>query len=169
MTPLKCLRMPLIYYKTLYILEPNAVPQNITAVWSSSTTIKVTWTPLTLYESRGHIISYTISYSSMTTGLTRQSVFNVGSAHNTTEEKLEDLQASTTYLVQMWTSTIAGPGPTSPAIVIPPPSPGTWSSQIISAIAGAAVAVVFLITVATVIVAIIVRKYQQNLQTFQHK
>ena len=129
----------------------------------------MTWTPLTPHEGRGHIISYTISYTSMTSGLVQQLILSVGSAHTTTDVELTSLQRSTTYLVQIWASTIAGPGPTSPAIIIPPLSSSMWTGQAISTITGGLVAAAFLITVAAVVIAIIVKKYQHPMKSFQHK
>ena len=100
----------------------------------------------------------------MTSGLMQQLVLSVESVHNTTEVELAGLQRSTTYLVQIWASTIAGHGPSSPAVVIPALSSKVFSGQVISAITGGIVAVVFLFTVAAIIIAIIMKKYQPSMQ-----
>ncbi len=97
---------------------PHVAPHNITTSWKSPSVLTIRWSLLTLNEARGTVVSYTVVYTSMKTGIMQEQLLTiVAGGHENAELDLRDLNEGTSYLVQMWASTRAGPGQTSPAII----------------------------------------------------
>ena len=97
-------------------LVPNAPPDNVQAVTSSSTAILVTWDPVPEIDRNGIITQYEVEFS--------QSTFNETSTSNLTTTngpqlmvELEGLEEYVEYSVRVRAYTSVGPGPFSVAVM----------------------------------------------------
>ena len=97
-------------------LVPNAPPDNVQAITSSSTTILVTWDPVPEIDRNGIITQYEVEFN--------QSTFNEISTSNLTTTngpqlmvELEGLEEYVEYTVRVRAFTSVGPGPFSVAMV----------------------------------------------------
>ena len=95
---------------------PNAPPDNVQAITSSSTTILVTWEPVPEIDRNGIITQYEVEFN--------QSTFNEISTSNLTTTngpqltmELEGLEEYVEYSVRVRAFTSVGPGPFSVAVV----------------------------------------------------
>ena len=86
----------------------------------------VSWTPLTLSEARGFIISYTVFYSPQVSRRKRQepNIMQKTVSGNVSQTTIDGLGPNTTYDVQMSANTKAGASSFTEVISIPVP-PGT--------------------------------------------
>ena len=97
-------------------LVPNAPPDNVQALTSSSTAIMVTWDPVPEIDMNGIITQYEVEFN--------QSTFNEISTSNLTATngpqlmmELEGLEEYVEYTVRVRAYTSVGPGPFSVAVV----------------------------------------------------
>ena len=95
---------------------PNAPPDNVQAITSSSTAILVTWEPVPEIDWNGIITQYEVEFN--------QSTFNEISTSNLTTTngpqlmvELEGLEEYVEYTVRVRAYTSVGPGPFSVAVV----------------------------------------------------
>ena len=95
---------------------PNAPPDNVQAITSSSTAIMVTWEPVPEIDQNGIITQYEVEFN--------QSTFNEISTSNLTTTngpqlmvELEGLEEYVEYTVRVRAFTSVGPGPFSVAMV----------------------------------------------------
>lgn len=106
------------------------------------------WNPLTLSEAQGYVTAYVVTY--------RESINNNWvvemSAANSNRTTISGLKKEASYYVQVWATTVAGPGERSQVILVEPPPSNPAS---IGVVAGGAAGVLVLI-VAVIIVIIIV-------------
>ena len=107
-------------------LVPNAPPDNVQALTSSSTAILVTWDPVPEIDRNGIITQYEVEFS--------QSTFNETSTSNLTTingpqlmVELEGLEENVEYSVRVRAYTSVGPGPFSAAVVSRTPEDGEWN------------------------------------------
>ena len=100
---------------------PSIAPTNVETDRTSSTTISVTWTPLTLIEARGFIRYYSVSYTlNGSNGRKRQGSLEtmyVNVSNTSTSATITGLQPSSMYKVQVAAATSAGVGAQSPPSV----------------------------------------------------
>ena len=97
-------------------LVPNAPPDNVEALTSSSTAIMVTWEPVPEIDRNGIITQYEVEFN--------QSTFNEISTSNLTTTngpqlmvELEGLEQYVEYTIRVRASTSVGPGPFSVAVM----------------------------------------------------
>ena len=97
-------------------LVPNAPPDKVQALTSSSTAILVTWDPVPEIDRNGIITQYEVEFS--------QSTFNETSTSNLTTTngpqlmvELQGLEENVVYSVRVRAYTSVGPGPFSAAVV----------------------------------------------------
>ncbi|XP_051554710.1 receptor-type tyrosine-protein phosphatase S-like isoform X21 [Myxocyprinus asiaticus] len=92
---------------------PSGYPQGIVAKSSTTTTIQVSWQPVTLAERNGAIVKYALQYKDINSPRSPSELFI------TTPEStvmLDGLKADTTYDIKMCAFTSKGPGPYSPSV-----------------------------------------------------
>ena len=97
-------------------LVPNAPPDNVQAITSSSTAVLVTWDPVPEIDRNGIITQYEVEFN--------QSTFNEISTSNLTTTngpqlmvELEGLEEYVEYSVRVRAYTSVGPGPFSVAVM----------------------------------------------------
>ena len=97
-------------------LVPNAPPDNVQALTSSSTAILVTWDPVPEIDRNGIITQYEVEFN--------QNTFNEISLSNLTTTnglqlmvELEGLEEFVEYTVRVRAYTSVGPGPFSVAVM----------------------------------------------------
>ena len=92
-------------------------PEDVTAMRINGTHINVTWMPIPLTRSKGFIQSYTVTYSSSQSGLSkRETLEKLISGQESSNTVIGGLQPAATYDVQVAAITIAGMGESSPPI-----------------------------------------------------
>ncbi len=96
------------------MLEPAAAPENVTGHNSSSTSILVTWDDVPAAEQNGIILTYTITYESLTQNHTSSATVNF-TDHQT---NLTGLRKYVNYSITVFASTIKGDGPASDPIFV---------------------------------------------------
>ena len=106
-------------------LVPNAPPDNVQAITSSSTAILVTWDTVPAIERNGIITQYEVEFN--------QSTFNEIFTSNLTTTngsqqmvELEGLEEYVEYSVRVRAYTSVGPGPFSDAMVSRTLEDGEW-------------------------------------------
>lgn len=82
----------------LIIVAPRVAPENITAFNTSSTSLRVTWQPISTQDLRGILRAYRVYYIEQETYFTR-SLRNVTVDSSTLEVELVDLYKFTIYSV----------------------------------------------------------------------
>ena len=109
------------------LLVPNAPPDNVQALTSSSTAILVIWDPVPEIDRNGIVTQYEVEFS--------QSTFNEISTSNLTTTngsvqmvELEGLEEYVEYSLRVRAYTSVGPGPFSVAVVNRTLEDGEWSS-----------------------------------------
>ena len=145
----------------IFSTEPDVSPKNITLLRMSPSVVKVSWRPLSLSEARGHVLSYTIAYTSLSTGTMHEMTIKPkeGYALN-----IGGLQEDNSYIVQIWANTVAGPGHPSVAVVAPALSRHQQTSAAVIALAGGLVVVLLVSTLISTVVPLVVMKCQQRPQ-----
>ena len=98
---------------------PTAPPRNVMANRLNATHMAITWELPTLVESRGFIVSITITYAPIMESARRRKrqAVSVGIPGNSTSAVSGGLNPDLQYSVTVSTSTIAGTGPESAAVV----------------------------------------------------
>lgn len=91
-------------------MPPNG-PENVTAVWINSTTVKVTWLPLTLAEARGFITQYSV-YAGNT------GIVNVSS--DSSIAYIDNLNPMLQYSISVSASTKVGESSNNSMTILPP-------------------------------------------------
>ena len=94
--------------------EPNAPPSNVTGHNASSTSIFVSWGQVPFPDQNGVIVSYTVTYSWLPSGLLERKT--VSAAANQTT--LTGLNEYTNYSITVFASTSKGEGNQSTPIVV---------------------------------------------------
>ena len=97
-------------------VEPDGAPQNVNGHNSSSTSIRVSWDKVPDEQQNGVILSYNITYQS----LTESDSGNVQVRGNPPlrEKEITDLKEYVAYNITVFASTVKGDGPHSTAIVV---------------------------------------------------
>ncbi len=98
----------------MYTSEPTAAPENVTGHNSSSTSILVTWDDVPAAEQNGIILTYTITYESLTEGHNDIVIVN----YPARETNLTGLREYVNYSITVFASTVKGDGPASNPIVV---------------------------------------------------
>ncbi len=97
------------------MLEPAAAPENVTGHNTSSTSILVTWDDVPAADQNGIILTYTITYVS----LTENHRGNVTVNFTDYQTNLTGLREYVNYSITVFASTVKGDGqPSDPIIVI---------------------------------------------------
>uniref|UniRef100_A0A1X7V2V0 Protein-tyrosine-phosphatase n=1 Tax=Amphimedon queenslandica TaxID=400682 RepID=A0A1X7V2V0_AMPQE len=99
-------------------IPPNG-PENVTAVWINSTTVKVTWLPLTLAEARGFITRYSV-YAGNT------GIANV--SNDSSIAYIDSLNPMLQYSISVSASTKVGESSNNSVILLPAYVVGTSSN-----------------------------------------
>ncbi|XP_051988286.1 receptor-type tyrosine-protein phosphatase S-like isoform X2 [Xyrauchen texanus] len=92
---------------------PSGYPQGIVAKSSTTTTIQVSWQPVTLSERNGAIVKYALQYKDINSPRSPSELFITAPESTVT---LDGLKADTTYDIKMCAFTSKGPGPYSPSV-----------------------------------------------------
>ncbi|XP_067286611.1 receptor-type tyrosine-protein phosphatase delta isoform X14 [Pseudorasbora parva] len=92
---------------------PSGYPQGIIAESSTTTTMQVSWQPVTLAERNGAIIKYALQYKDINSPRSPSELF-ITAPESTVI--LDGLKADTTYDIKMCAFTSKGPGPYSPSV-----------------------------------------------------
>ena len=90
----------------------------------NATHMIVSWTALSLVESRGHIIYYTVNYWP---AFNSEEIKRINVPYNITRVEISDLLSGETYTVLVLASTSVGPGIVSVELSSTRPPPGGWS------------------------------------------
>ncbi len=102
------------YNYILFTLEPTAAPKNVTGHNSSSTSIFVTWDDVPAADQNGIILTYTITYESLTENHNE----NVTVNYPARQTNLTGLREYVNYSITVFASTVKGNGPASNPIVV---------------------------------------------------
>ena len=94
--------------------EPTAAPENVTGHNSSSTSILVIWDDVPAADRNGIILTYTITYES----LTENNNGNVTVNYPDNQRNLTGLREYVNYNIKMFASTVKGDGPASNHIIV---------------------------------------------------
>ena len=107
-------------------LDPKQFPNNISVHWSSGECIVVSWMPLTLVESRGFIIHYTVKLEPFQFADNTVIGSAVGghnrllnTAPNTTYIAVCEVMSDHGYYVSVSATTAAGEGPSARLSLLP--------------------------------------------------
>ena len=93
---------------------PTAAPANVIGQNSSSTTISVTWDDVPAADQNGIILTYTITYDS----LTENHHGNVTVNYPDHQRNLTGLREYVNYSITVFASTVKGYGPPSDPIIV---------------------------------------------------
>ena len=94
--------------------EPIAAPENVRGHNSSSTSILVMWDDVPAADQNGIILTYTITYQS----LTENHNGNVAVNYPDHQRKLTGLREYVNYRITVFASTVKGDGPPSNPIFV---------------------------------------------------
>ena len=95
-------------------LEPNAPPVNVQGHNKSSTSIWVDWDTVPVANQNGIILSYTVTYTALPSGIPRTAVVSAPTTHIT----LKSLEVYTNYSILVFASTVKGDGSASDPIIV---------------------------------------------------
>ena len=109
-----CLFVKREFFFTLFTSEPTAAPENVRGHNSSSTSILVMWDDVPAADQNGIILTYTISYESLTENHNDKVTVNYPD-HQVT---LTGLREYVNYSITVFASTVKGDGPASNPIVV---------------------------------------------------
>ena len=65
------------------LIEPNVPPANVQGHNTSSTSIWVDWDAFPIADQNGIILTYTVAYTSLPSGISQTAVINASSTHVT--------------------------------------------------------------------------------------
>ena len=99
------------------IIVPQTSPRNVGVVRLNVTHMNVTWTKLTLEEARGVITAYTVTYEVVDSRRRKDVMEEVGEPEDSFKV-VGGLGFTSSYLVMVSASTIAGQGISSSAISV---------------------------------------------------
>ena len=99
---------------SLFTSEPSVAPVNVTGHKSSSSSILVQWNEVPAADQNGVILTYTITYQSLTTKHNGSVTVN----YPELQKNVSHLQDYTDYSRRVYASTEKGNGPASEPIVI---------------------------------------------------
>ena len=94
--------------------EPNAAPENVRGYKSSSTSILVMWDDVPAADQNGIILTYTITYQSLTEN--HNGKFTVNYPDH--QRNLTGLREYVNYSITVFASTVKGDGPASSPITV---------------------------------------------------
>ena len=98
------------------LLVPNAPPDNVQALTSSSTTILVTWDPVPEIDRNGIVTQYEVEFNQSTfTDISSSNLITTNGSVLIVE--LQRLEEYTEYSVRVRAYTSVGPGPFSVTVV----------------------------------------------------
>ena len=95
------------------LIEPNAPPVNVQGHNTSSTSIWVDWDTVPVADQNGIILSYTVRYAELPSGIPRTAVVSAPITHVT----LRGLEEHTNYSILVFASTVKGDGNSSNPII----------------------------------------------------
>ena len=94
--------------------EPTAAPENVTGHNSSSTSISVMWDDVPAADQNGIILTYTITYESLTENHNDKVTVN----YPDHQENLTGLREYVNYSITVFASTVKGDGPANNPIFV---------------------------------------------------
>ena len=100
--------------KNFVVIEPKAPPNNVQGHNTSSTSIWVDWEPVPVVAQNGIILSYTVTYTALPSGIPRKAVMSAPITHVT----LRGLEEYTNYSILVFASTVKGDGNASDPIIV---------------------------------------------------
>ena len=124
--------------------------------------MEIFWTPLTLSEARGFVVSYTVSYRQLTSSSdTGQLEEQQETARRSDGTIVTGLQENATYLIQVWANTAAGAGERSSIVIVQPPTGATGEGEQtgldnIGAIIGGVLSVLLIVAITIFAVVVVV-------------
>ena len=95
-------------------IGPNAPPVNVRGNNTSSTSILVYWDTVPVANQNGIILSYTVTYTALTSGIPWTAVVSAPTTHVT----LRGLEEYTNYSIFVYASTVNGHGNASDPIIV---------------------------------------------------
>ena len=96
------------------LIEPNAPPVNVQGHNTSPTSIWVDWDTVPVADQNGIILSYTVRYAELPSGIPRTAVVSAPITHVT----LRGLEEHTNYSILVFASTVKGDGNASDPIIV---------------------------------------------------
>ena len=96
------------------LIEPNAPPANIQGHNTSSTSIWVDWDAVPVADQNGNILTYTVTYRALPTGIPQAAKVRAPS----TQVTLRGLKKYTNYSILVIASTLKGDGNASDQIIV---------------------------------------------------
>ena len=96
------------------LVEPNAPPVNVQGHDISSTSIWVDWDTVPVADQNGIILSYTVRYAALPSGIPRTAVVSAPITNVT----LRGLEEHTNYSILVFASTVKGDGNASDPIIV---------------------------------------------------
>ena len=96
------------------LVEPNAPPVNVQGHDISSTSIWVDWDTVPVADQNGIILSYTVRYAALPSGIPRTAVVSAPITHVT----LRGLEEHTNYSILVFASTVKGDGNASDPVIV---------------------------------------------------
>ena len=97
-----------------FLIEPNAAPANVQGQNTSSTSILVGWGKVPVADENGIVLSYTVTYTALPSGIPRTVVVSVP----TTNVILRGLEEYKNYSILVFASTVKGEGNASDPIIV---------------------------------------------------
>ena len=98
-------------------LEPSAAPENVTAVQSGATSMKVTWEPVYPTDRNGNITGYTVYYRAVSGHIVNKNELTKKVNGSVTSLKVSHLEENVIYNVSVSASTSVGEGPRSKGVL----------------------------------------------------
>ena len=102
------------YVVKFFFSEPTAAPSNVRGHNTSSTSILVEWDDVPAYDQNGIIMSYNITYQSLTENHSNSTTVDYPAGRVT----LSDLKEFVNYSITVFASTKIGDGPASDPVYV---------------------------------------------------
>ena len=102
------------FLRFIFTSEPAAAPENVTGHKISSASILITWNNVPAADQNGIILTYTITYES----LTENHNGNVTVNYPHRQGNLTGLRKFVNYSITVFASTVKGDGPPSNPIIV---------------------------------------------------
>ena len=103
-----------VFKKRFVVIEPKAPPDNVQGRNTSSTSIWIHWGTVPVVDQNGIILSYTVTYTALPSGIPRTAVVSA----STTHIALMGLEEYTNYSILVFASTVKGDGNASDPIIV---------------------------------------------------
>lgn len=110
----------------LLIIVPTAYPSMSSAVRLGPNEGRLSWSPLNLWDSKGVVRNYTISFAQSSSNETCGNTVNTKTIVIVSSSKtqglshsLANLKVQSPYCIKIQASTSSGPGPFSPSVLLP--------------------------------------------------